>query len=92
MSTATPASAAPEPPFSITTATAICGSSYGAKHTNVPFAMSVPTCAEPVLAPQVTMQRENWEESVLFATPYMPFFTACSVLSLMETVFSGPSS
>ena len=38
------------------------------------------------------MQRENWEESVLFATPYMPFFTACSVLSLMETVFSGPSS
>ena len=53
--------------------------------------MSVPTCAEPVLAPQVTMQRENWEESVLFATPYMPSFTACSVLSLMETVFSGPS-
>lgn len=35
--------------------------------------MSVPTCAEPVLAPQVTMQARELGGKRAVATPYMPF-------------------
>ena len=59
MLTAEEARALPLPPFSMTMATAISGSSKGAKQTNTPLATVSPVWAEPVLAPALTTQ--DWK-------------------------------